>query len=150
MAGVNVVHVPYRGSAPAAVDLIAGQVQLAMNNIVPTLPHVKSGRLRALAVSGPLRSNVLSEVPTVAESGLPGYEAVQWYGVLLPAKVPRSIAVYLHKEITAVLQISIVRTRLTEEGGDVAGGSPEQFAAYIALETEKWAKVVKAAGVKAE
>jgi tripartite-type tricarboxylate transporter receptor subunit TctC len=150
MSGVNVVHVPYRGSAPAAFDLIAGQVQLAMNNIVPTLPHVKSGRLRALGVSGPLRSPVLPEVPTVAEAGLPGYEAVQWYGVLLPAKVPRPIAALLHKEITAVLQIPIVRTRLTEEGGDVVGGTPEQFAAYIALETEKWAKVVKAAGVKAE
>lgn len=150
MAGVDVVHVPYRGSAPAAMDLIAGQVQLAMNNIVPTLPHVKTGRLRALAVSGPLRSPVLPEVPTVAESGLPGYEAVQWYGVLLPAKVPKPIAALLHKEITAVLQIPIVRTRLTEEGGDVVGGSPEQFAAYIALETDKWAKVVKVAGVKAE
>jgi tripartite-type tricarboxylate transporter receptor subunit TctC len=150
MAGVDVVHVPYRGSAPAAVDLIAGQVQLAMNNIVPTLPHVKSGRLRALAVSGPLRSSVLPDVLTVAESGLAGYEAVQWYGVLLPAKVPRDIAALLHKEITAVLQIPNVRTRLTEEGGDVVGGTPEQFAAYIALETEKWAKVVKAAGVKAE
>lgn len=150
MAGVNVVHVPYRGSAPAAVDLIAGQVQLAMNNIVPTLPHVKSGRLRALAVSGPLRSPVLPDVPTVAESALPGYEATQWYGVLLPAKVPRPIATLLHKEITAVLQIPVVRTRLTEEGGDVVGGTPEQFAVYIELETEKWAKVVKAAGVKAE
>lgn len=150
MAGVDVVHVPYRGSAPAAMDLIAGQVQLAMNNIVPTLPHVQTGRLRALAVSGPLRSPVLPDVPTVAESGLPGYEAVQWYGALLPAKVPRDIAALLHREITAVLQIPILRMRLTEEGGDVVGGSPEQFAAYIALETEKCAKVVKAAVVKAE
>ena len=150
MAAVNVVHVPYRGSAPAAGDLIAGQVQLAMNNIVPTLPHVKSGRLRALAVSGPLRSPVLPEVPMVAESGLPGYEAMQWYGVLLPAKVPRPITALLHREITAVLHIPIVRTRLTEEGGDVVGGTPEQFAAYIAQETEKWGRVVKAAGVKAE
>lgn len=150
VAGVDVVHVPYRGSAPAAVDLIAGQVQLAMNNIVPTLPHVKSGRLRALGVSGPLRSPVLPEVPTVAEAALPGYEAMQWYGVLLPAKVPRAIAALLHKEITAVLQIPIVRTRLTEEGGDVVGGTPEQFAAYIAQETEKWAKVVKVASVRAE
>ncbi len=150
MAGVNVVHVPYRGSAPAAVDLIAGQVQLAMNNIVPTLPHVKSGRLRALGVSGPLRSPVLPQVPTVAEAALPGYEAMQWYGVLLPAKVPKPIAALLHREISAVLQIPIVRTRLTEEGGDVVGGTPEQFAAYIALETAKWARVVKVAGVKAE
>ncbi len=150
MAGVDVVHVPYRGSAPAAVDLIAGQVQLAMNNFVPSLPHVKSGRLRALGVSGPLRSPVLPDVPTVAEAALPGYEAMQWYGVLLPAKVPRPIAALLHREITAVLQIPMVRTRLTEEGGDVVGGTPEQFAAYIAQETGKWAKVVRAANVRAE
>jgi tripartite-type tricarboxylate transporter receptor subunit TctC len=150
MASVNVVHVPYRGSAPAAVDLIAGQVQLAMNNIVPTLPHVKSGRLRALAVSGPLRSPVLPEVPTVAASGLAGYEAVQWYGVLLPARVSKPVADFLHREITAVLHVPIVRTRLTEEGGDVVGSTPAQFAAYIALESAKWAKVVKAANVRAE
>jgi tripartite-type tricarboxylate transporter receptor subunit TctC len=149
-AGVNVVHVPYRGSAPAAVDLIAGQVQLAMNNIVPTLPHVRSGRVRALAVSGPLRSPVLPEVPTVAASGLAGYEALQWYGVLLPAKVPAPIAALLHREITAVLQVPIVRTRLTEEGGDIVGGTPAEFADFIARETVKWAQVVKAAGVKAE
>lgn len=150
MTGVNVVHVPYRGSSPAAVDLIAGQVQLAMNNIVPTLPHVKSGRLRALGVSGPQRSHVLPEVPTVAQAGVPGYEAMQWYGVLLPAKVPQPIAAFLYKEIGAVLQIPVVRTRLTEEGGDVVGSTPQQFAAYIELETAKWAKVVKVAGVRAE
>lgn len=150
MTGVNVVHVPYRGSSPAAVDLIAGQVQLAMNNIVPTLPHVKSGRLRALGVSGPLRSHVLPEVPTVAQAGVPGYEAMQWYGVLLPAKTPKPIAALLYKEIGAVLQIPLLRTRLTEEGGDVVGSTPEQFAAYIEQETAKWAKVVKAAGVRAE
>jgi tripartite-type tricarboxylate transporter receptor subunit TctC len=150
MTAVNVVHVPYRGSGPAAVDLIAGQVQLAMNNIVPTLPHVKSGRLRALSVSGPLRSPVLPEVPTVAQSGLPGYEALQWYGVLLPAKTPPAIAALLYKEISAVLQIPLVRTRLTEEGGDVVGSTPQQFAAYIELETVKWAQVVKTAHVRAE
>ena len=149
-AGLTVVHVPYRGSAPAVVDLIAGQVQLAMNNIVPTLPHVRSGRVRALAVSGPLRSPVLPEVPTVAASGLPGYEALQWYGVLLPAKVPAPIAALLHREITAVLQIPLVRTRLTEEGGDVVGGTPGEFADFIARETVKWVQVVKAAGVKVE
>ncbi len=149
-AGLTVVHVPYRGSAPAVVDLIAGQVQLAMNNIVPTLPHVRSGRVRALAFSGPLRSPVLPEVPTVAASGLPGYEALQWYGVLLPAKVPAPIAALLHREITAVLQIPLVRTRLTEEGGDVVGGTPGEFADFIARETVKWAQVVKAAGVKVE
>ena len=150
LAGVQVVHVPYRGSAPAVFDLIAGQVQLAMNNIVPTLPHVRNGRVRALGVSGPVRSHVLPEAPTMAESGLPGYEAMQWYGVLLPARVPKNIVVQLHAEISAVLKIPLVRTRLTEEGGDVVGGTPEQFAAYIAQESEKWAKVVRAAGVKPE
>jgi tripartite-type tricarboxylate transporter receptor subunit TctC len=150
MAGTTVVHVPYRGSAPAVVDLIAGQVQLAMNNIVPTLPHVKSGRVRALGVSGPLRSHVLPEVPTVAETGLAGYEAMQWYGVLLPAKTPRAVAALLHQELSAVLKIPAVRMRLTEEGGDVVGGAPAAFAAYIEQETLKWARVVKAAGVKAE
>ncbi len=150
MTGVNVVHVPYRGSAPAAIDLIAGLVQLAMNNIVPTLPHVRSGRVRALGVSGPLRSHVLPEVPTVAEAGVPGFEAMQWYGVLLPAKTPKPVAAVLFKEISAVLQIPVVRMRLTEEGGDVVGSTPEQFAAYISLETEKWGRVVKAAGVRAE
>lgn len=150
MAGVELVHVPYRGSAPAAVDLIAGQVQLAMNNIVPTLPHVRSGRLRALGVSGPLRSPVLPEVPTVAQSGLAGFEAMQWYGVLLPAKTPEPIGRRLHQEFSQILQQPLVRTRLTEEGGDVVGSTPSQFAAYIAFETEKWARVVKAANVRAE
>lgn len=150
MGGLQVVHVPYRGSAPAVVDLIAGQVQLAMNNIVPTLPHVKSGRVRALGVSGLLRSHVLPDAPTMAEAGLPGYEALQWYGVLLPAKVSKTIAQQLHREIVEVLRIPQVRTRLTEEGGDVVGGTPGQFAAFIELETAKWSGVVKAAGVKAE
>ncbi len=153
MAGIDVmhvVHVPYRGSAPAAVDLIAGQVQLAMNNIVPTLPHVKSGRIRAIAVSGPLRSHALPDTPTVAESGLPGFDATQWYGVLLPARVPKPIAEFLHGEISAVLRVPLVRMRLTEEGGDIVGGTSTQFAAYIEAETVKWAKVVKAAHVRAE
>ena len=150
LAGVQVVHVPYRGSAPAVFDLIAGQVHLAMNNIVPTLPHVRNGRVRALGVSGPVRSHVLPEIPTVAESGLPGYDAMQWYGVLLPARVPKNIVTVLHAEISAVLKVPLVRTRLTEEGGDVVGGTQQQFAAYIVQESEKWAKVVRAAGVKVE
>ena len=150
MAGVNLVHVPYRGSAPAAYDLIAGQVQAAFNNLIPTLPHVKIGRLRALGVSGLTRAAVLPEVPTVAESGLPGYEAMQWYGVLLPAKVPKGMVTFLHKEIIAVLQNPAVRARLMDEGGEVIGGTPQQYATVIHNELAKWTKLVKAAGIRAE
>ena len=150
MAGVNLVHVPYRGSAPAAYDLIAGQVQAAFNNLIPTLPHVKTGRLRALGVSGLTRASALPEVPTVAESGLPGYEAMQWYGVLLPAAVPKSMVTFLHKEIVAVLQNPAVRARLMDEGGEVIGGTPQQYATVIHNELAKWTKLVKAAGIRAE
>jgi tripartite-type tricarboxylate transporter receptor subunit TctC len=150
MAGVNLVHVPYRGSAPAAYDLIGGQVQAAFNNLIPTLPHVKSGRLRALGVSGATRSAVLPEVPTVAESGLPGYEAMQWYGVLLPAGAPKPMVAFLYRELRTVLQIPAVRARLADEGGEVIGGTPEQYAKVISTELAKWTKLVKAAGIRAE
>lgn len=150
MAGVQLVHVPYRGSSPAAIDLIAGQVQAAFNNLIPTLPHLKSGRLRALAVSGPARSPVLSDIPTVVESGLPGYESMQWYGVMLPARTPKNISALLYRELMGILQQPLVRSRLTDEGGDVVGSTPEQFADYIVSETAKWAKVVKDAHIRAE
>lgn len=150
MAGVNLVHVPYRGSAPAAFDLIGGQVQAAFNNLIPTLPHVKSGRLRALGISGLARAPVLPDVPTVAESGLPGFDAMQWYGVLLPAAVPKSMVTFLHREITSVLKIPAVRSRLMDEGGEVIGGTPEQYAKVIHTELAKWTKLVKAAGIRAE
>ncbi len=150
MAGVTLTHVPYRGSAPAAYDLIGGQVQAAFNNLIPTLPHVKSGRLRALGVSSLKRSPVLPDVPTVAESGLPGYEAMQWYGVLLPAAVPKTTIAFLSRELTAVLQVPAVRSRLLDEGGDVIGGTPEQYATVIHNDLAKWTRLVKAAGIKAE
>ena len=150
MAGVNRVHVPYRGSAPAAFDLIGGQVQAAFNNLIPTLPHVKSGRLRALGVSSVTRVALLPDVPTVAESGLPGYEALQWYGVLLPGGVPKSMVTFLHKEIITVLQIPSVRSRLMDEGGDVVGSTPEQYGKAIRTELAKWTRLVKAAGIRAE
>jgi len=149
-AGVNLVHVPYRGSAPAAYDLIAGQVQAAFNNLIPTLPHVKSGRLRALGVSSLRRASVLPEVPTVAESGLPGFEALQWYGVLLPPGVPKSMAAFVHRELAAALKIPSVRARLAEEGGEIIGGTPEQYAAVIHNDLAKWTRLVKTAAIRAE
>lgn len=150
MAKVDLVHVPYKGSGPAAMDLIAGQVQASFNNLIPTLPHVKSGRLRALGVSGGTRAAVLPDVPTVSEAGVHGYEAMQWYGALVPARTPRPLVTLLHREFMAALQHPVVRTRLMDEGGDVVGSSPEEFAAYIRAETVKWAKVVKTAGIRAE
>jgi len=150
MAGVDIVHVPYRGSSPAALDLISGQVQVAFNNLIPTLPHVRSGRLKALGVSASKRTPVLPEVPTVAESGLPGYESLQWYGLMLPARTPKPVLTLLYKELMSILQEPPVRTRLTEEGGEIVASNPEQFAAYIKAETAKWARVIKAANIRAE
>ena len=125
-------------------------MQAAFNNLIPTLPHVKSGRLRALGVSCVTRVALLPDVPTVAESGLPGYEALQWYGVLLPGGVPKSMVTFLHKEIITVLQIPSVRSRLMDEGGDVVGSTPEQYGKAIRTELAKWTRLVKAAGIKAE
>jgi tripartite-type tricarboxylate transporter receptor subunit TctC len=150
MAGVDLVHVPYRGSPQAAFDLIGGQVQAAFNNLIPTLPHVKSGRLRALGVSGPRRLAALPDVPTVAESGVPGYEAMQWYGMLAPARTPKATVAFLHRELTAIVHMPAVHARLMEEGGDVIDNTPEQFGKILASELAKWTKLIKAAGIRAE
>jgi tripartite-type tricarboxylate transporter receptor subunit TctC len=132
------------------ISLVGGQVHAGFNNLVPALPHVKSGRLRALGVSGSVRSAVMPDVPTIADSGLPGYEAVQWYGVLLPVGTPRAIVNHLHQEISAILKLPDVRERLESEGGDVIGSTPREFAGYIENEIEKWTKVVKAANIHAD
>lgn len=149
MAQVDLVHVPYKGSSLAALDLISGQVQAAFNNIIPTLPHVRSGRLRALGVSGPARSPALPEIPTVAESGLAGYESMQWYALLTASRVPAAITERMHRELIAVLKLPAVRARLTDEGGDVVGSTPAELSAYIRAETAKWSKVIKAARITA-
>jgi len=149
MAGVDLTHVPYKGSSPAAVGLIGGQVQAGFSNLVPALPHLKSGRLRALGVSGPARSAVMPDVPTIAETGLPGYEALQWYGVLLPSGTLRPILTRLHQEIVAILQLPDVRARLMNEGGEVIGSTPEELARHIKSEIAKWTRVVNAANIRA-
>jgi tripartite-type tricarboxylate transporter receptor subunit TctC len=150
MAQVDLVHVPFKGSSPAVIALIGGQVQAGFNNMVPALPHIKSGRLRALGVSGPARWAGMPELPTIAASGLPGYEAVQWYGVLLPFGAPRAIVNNLNQQINAILQLPDVREHLMSEGGDVAGSTPQEFARYMEHEIEKWTRVVKAANIRAE
>jgi tripartite-type tricarboxylate transporter receptor subunit TctC len=150
MAKIDLVHIPYKGSAPGVVDLLAGQVAVMTPNVLTALPHIKSGRLRALAVTSAKRSEALPEVPTIAESGLPGYDSVQWYGVLAPAGTPREIVARLHAEIARALRAPDVRERLAADGAEPVGSSPEEFAAFIKSEIDKWARVASAAGFRAE
>jgi tripartite-type tricarboxylate transporter receptor subunit TctC len=149
MAGIDMVHVPYKGTAPGVVDLLAGQVLVMAPNVLTALPHIKSGRLRALAVTSAKRSEALPEVPTVAET-LAGYDSTQWYGVLAPTGTPREIVARLHDAIVRALRDPEVGKRLAADGAEAVGSSPEEFAAFIKSESEKWAKVAQAAGIKPE
>jgi tripartite-type tricarboxylate transporter receptor subunit TctC len=148
-AGIEMVHVPYKGGSQALTDLLGGQIH-AMFSGTSVLPHVRSGKLRALATCGAQRTAVMPELPTIAESGFPGFEATGWFGVLVPAGTPRPIVERLHREITAVLRVPEVRERLERGGFDLVGNTPEEFGAYIRSEISKWAKVVRVAGVKQE
>jgi tripartite-type tricarboxylate transporter receptor subunit TctC len=147
-AGVNMVHVPFRGGGPALVDVLGGQVQLNFANMLSSLPHVKGNRLRGLAVTSAKRSGAIPELPTVAESALPGYEVVQWNGVLAPARVPAAIVARLNSEIERILALPEMKSRLAADGADPAGGAPEKFSAFIRTDIDKWAKVIKAAKVQ--
>lgn len=148
MAGVNIVHVPYKGAPQATQDLIAGQVQMQFPTIPVVLPFIKSGRLRAIAVTSVKRSPALPELQTIAESGLSGYEAVSWYGVLGPAGLPREIVARVNAEIGRILRLADVMESYTAQGADAAPGSPEQFAGLIQSEIQKWGKVVRDSGAK--
>ena len=150
MARVDLVHVPYKGNGPAMTDLLSGRVSLSFPTIPSALPHVRSGRLNALAVTSARRSHAVPEIPTIAESGVPGYEASSWYGVLAPAGTPRAIIERLHKEIVGVLGEVTVREKLVARGLDPVGTAPRDFAATIQSEIAKWAKVVRASGARPE
>jgi tripartite-type tricarboxylate transporter receptor subunit TctC len=150
MAGIRMNHIPYKGDAPSIVDLIGGQVALTVSPLPRSLPHVRGGRLRALGLTSASRGSVAPDIPTIAEAGLPGYEAVQWYGLLAPAGTPRDIVARLHKEAVAVLRAPENRERIAEAYVDVIAGTPEEFAAFIKAETVKWAGVAKAVGLKPE
>ncbi len=150
LAKLNMVHVPYKGSGPGVSDLIAGHVPVMMPNMLSAQPHIKSGRLRALGVTGTKRAPGADDIPTIAEAGVAGYEAVQWYGVLAPAATPRDIITKLHTGVVRVLQNPEVRQRLLNDGGEPVGSSPAEFAEYLRSETVKWAQVIKAAGIKPE
>ena len=148
MTGINMVHVPYRGGAPALTDLIGGQVHVMFDNIPTSAEHIKAGRLRGLAVTGPTRSELLPDLPMVADF-LPGYEASAWYGLGGPKHIPTEVIDKLNKAMNAILADPKTKTRFTELGGSTLPGSPADFAKYLADETEKWGKVVKFAGIKA-
>jgi tripartite-type tricarboxylate transporter receptor subunit TctC len=150
MGHIHMIHVPYKSSTPGIVDLIAGHVAIMAPNMLQSIPHVRAGRLRALGVTSATRSASAPDIPTIAEGGLPGYEAVQWYGLLAPAGTPADIIAKLHKETVAILRSPESEKRLAGDGAGVIASSPAEFAAFIKAETVKWAKVVKAAGIQPE
>ncbi len=150
MTRTRMLHVPYKGPGPGVIDLIAGRVALAAPSTIATLPHVRSGRLRALAVTTAKRVPGLPDIPSVAEAGVPGYESVSWFGFVAPGGTPKDVIARLHKEIVAILRAPEVTERFAKEGAEVVAGLPEEFERFIAAEAVKWAKVVKNAGIKAE
>lgn len=150
IAGVDMVHVAYKGSAPAVADLLGGHVQVMFDNISNVLPHVKSGKLKALAVTTPVRSPMTPDVPTVIEAGVPGYEVGVWFGVAAPAATPKPIVDKLHAEIVKILQMPDVKEKFSAQGVDSIGSTPEQFTAHVQAQSAMWGKVVKDAGIKVE
>ena len=148
MTGTFMLHVPYRGSAQAINDLVGGQVQVMFDNVPSIGPHVKSGRVRGIAVSGPRRSPVFPDIPTVAEAGVPGYETTAWGGVIGPANLPKDIVARLLAEIRAAYASPAVQERYRNLDTEIDGGTPEQFLALVRAETPKWAAVIKRAGAK--
>ena len=147
MTKVEMTHIPYKGSGPAIVDLIGGQIPFAFESMIPVLPHVKGGKLRGLAVTSAARSPVLPEIATVAEGGVPGFESIAWYGVVAPAGTPKEIVAKLNGEMVRIANMPDIKQRLIEMGSPPVAGTPDQFGALIKSEIPKWAKVVKQANV---
>jgi tripartite-type tricarboxylate transporter receptor subunit TctC len=149
-ARVKLVHVPYKGSGPAVTDLVGGQVQLMFANLVAALPQVKTGRIRALAVTGQTRAAAAPDLPTVIEAGVPGYVVTSWFGVFVPAATPRELVVRLNVDLARTMGAPEVRERLAADGAEPTVGTPEQFAAFVKAEIARWTKVIKNAGIVAE
>jgi tripartite-type tricarboxylate transporter receptor subunit TctC len=150
LAAIDMLHVPYKGSPPAHVDLMGGSVDMMFDNIVPVAPHVKSGKLQALAVTTKTRAAALPDVPTMAEAGYPNFEATAWFGLLAPAGTPQPIVARLNKELVAILQSPEVKERLTGMGATVVAGTPEEFGRFMGDEINKWGPVVKRAKIELE
>ena len=149
MAGIKMVHIPYKGGAPAMIDLLAGQIQLIFSSAPTAVPQVKAGRIRGLAVTTARRSVILPELPTIAEAGLPGFEADNWYGVVTTMKTPRAVIDRLNTEIVRALHTADVKQALLTQGLEVRTSTPQEFGAYMKSEFDKWAKVIKDAGIVA-
>jgi len=149
-AGISIVHVPYKGIAPAVVDLLGGQVQLAISAFPTALPHIRSGKLRALAVTSAKRSGLMADVPTVAESGLAGYEAAGWFGVLAPAGTPPAVVAKLNAEINRILELPEVKASLASDGAEPAGGTPAQMTESARAASAKWSKLIRELNLRTE
>ncbi|HWI35767.1 MAG TPA: tripartite tricarboxylate transporter substrate binding protein [Burkholderiales bacterium] len=150
LTGVNIVHVPYKGTAPAVNDLLGGQVQALFDSLATALPNIRAGKLRALGVTSLQRSKSAPDIPTLDESGAPGYEATGWFGVLVPAGTPPEIVTRLNGEIGGILKMPDVEERFLKFGAESGGGSPADFARFIRAEQEKWGRTIRDAGIKAE
>ncbi len=148
MAGVDIVHVPYKGAPQAVSDVLAGHMQLMFNSIAPIVPHIKSGKIRVLGVASAQRSPQMPELPTIAESGVPGFEAVNWFGMFAPAKTPRSIINRVNSAVTATIKSPEIQARFIALGADPVGSSVEEFNAYVRRDMEKYARIVKVSGAR--
>ena len=150
LAGIDLVHIPYKGNGPAYTDLMSGQVSLMFPNIATSLPYVRSGRMRALGVGSKQRSAIAPEIPTINESGLPGYEMSSWFGLLAPAGTPAALVSRLQQEIAKIFKQPEVREKLYAQGVEPVGGTPQEFAAFLSAETAQWTKVIRASNLKPE
>jgi tripartite-type tricarboxylate transporter receptor subunit TctC len=148
MTGIDMTHIPYKGSPPALIDLLAGRVPLMSSTMPPALPHIKTGKVRVLAVTSARRSPALPDVPTVAESGVPGYEAIAWQGLVAPAGTPRPVIARINSEFVKVLKQPDIVAKLNDQGYETVASTPEWFAQYIRSEIAKWTKVIRTAGLK--
>jgi tripartite-type tricarboxylate transporter receptor subunit TctC len=150
LAGIEMTHVPYKGIAPALVDVISGQVSMTFASMISGMPHVKSGKTRALAVTGAHRSPAAPELPTMIEAGVRGYESSTWYGLLAPKATPRAVIVKLNREVVSIINLPEVKSHLLAEGAEPVGNTPEEFGDFIKSEIAKWGKVIRAAGLRIE
>jgi tripartite-type tricarboxylate transporter receptor subunit TctC len=150
LAKVNMTHVPYKGNGPAVLAQVSGEVQLGFNNILAVLPHVQSGRLKAIAVTSAKRAPTVPDLPTLAEAGVPGYEATSWNGIFAPAKTPRPIIDKIHAEVVKILNTPDVREKLIAAGSDPVGSTPEEFLAFVKVELARWGKVIRENNIRAD
>jgi tripartite-type tricarboxylate transporter receptor subunit TctC len=150
MAGIDLQHIPFKGTGPAMTEVLSGRIATLFSNLLTAKPLIEAGKLRALAVSGPKRVIALPDAPTVAEAGVPGYSALQWYGLLAPAGTPRDIVEKLAAAVAEALRMPDVRERLAQDGAEPIGTSPAEFAALVKSELTKWAAIARAANIRAE